>query len=46
VLNGRFGPYISYKKKNYKISKKQDPTALTLEDCLKIIEEGNHSKKK
>jgi DNA topoisomerase-1 len=28
VLNGRFGPYISYKKKNYKISKKQDPTAL------------------
>jgi DNA topoisomerase-1 len=37
ILNGRWGPYISYKKENYKISKKQDPAALTLDDCLKII---------
>ena len=39
VLNGRWGPYISYKKENYKIPKKQDPAVLTLDDCLKIISE-------
>ena len=46
VLNGRFGPYVSFRKKNYKIPKKQDPAALSLEDCRKIIEEGGDSKKK
>jgi len=40
ILNGRWGPYISYKKENFKISKKQDPSALTLDDCLKIIGES------
>jgi len=40
ILNGRWGPYISYKKENYKISKKQDPAMLTLDDCLKIISES------
>ncbi|SMO62375.1 DNA topoisomerase-1 [Saccharicrinis carchari] len=40
VLNGRFGPYISYQKKNYKIPKDTDPKALTLEDCQKLIKEG------
>ena len=40
VLNGRYGPYISHKKKNYKIPKDQDPKSLTLEDCLKIISEA------
>lgn len=38
VLNGRYGPYISYNKKNYKIPKSKKPEALTLEDCLEIIE--------
>lgn len=38
VLNGRFGPYIAYKKKNYRISKDVDPNTLTYEDCLKIVE--------
>ncbi len=38
VLNGRFGPYISYKKKNYRIAKDTDPHTLTYEDCLKIVE--------
>ncbi|MFW6369963.1 MAG: type I DNA topoisomerase [Bacteroidota bacterium] len=46
VLNGRWGPYISYKKKNYKIPKKMDSSKLTLEDCKKIIEEGDNKKKK
>ncbi|MFC2129390.1 type I DNA topoisomerase [Bacteroidota bacterium] len=37
VLNGRYGPYISYKKKNYKIPKSKTPAELTLEECLDII---------
>ena len=37
ILNGRWGPYISYKKENYKIPKKQDPASLTLDECMKII---------
>jgi DNA topoisomerase-1 len=40
ILNGRWGPYISYKKENFKISKKHDPAALTLDDCMKIIAES------
>ena len=47
ILNGRFGVYISYKKKNYKIPKGTDTDTLTLADCLKIVEdEGNAPKKK
>ncbi len=38
VLNGRFGPYISFKKKNYKIPKDKDPKELTLEECKGLIE--------
>ncbi|MBE0639123.1 MAG: type I DNA topoisomerase [Bacteroidales bacterium] len=37
VLNGRWGPYISYQKNNYKIPKGTDPKTLTLEDCQEII---------
>ena len=37
VLNGRYGPYIAFKKKNYKIPKDKDPKLLTVEDCLEII---------
>ena len=41
ILNGRFGPYISYQKANYRIPKTvTDPAALTLEDCKKIIAEA------
>jgi DNA topoisomerase-1 len=46
VLNGRWGPYISYKKKNYKIPKKLNAEELTLEDCKKIIDEAPASKSK
>ena len=38
VLNGRFGPYVSYKKKNYRIAKDIDPKSLTYDDCLKLVE--------
>jgi len=46
LLNGRYGPYISYQKLNYKIPKGTDPAAMTEEDCRKIIEKGNGSGKK
>lgn len=38
ILKGRWGPYISYNKKNYKIPKTIVPETLTLNDCKKIIE--------
>jgi len=46
VLNGRFGPYISILKSNYKIPKGTDPAGLSLEDCLKIAETQEKSGKK
>ncbi len=46
ILNGRWGPYISYKKENYKIPKKQDPAALSYDDCMKIINTGTDKPKK
>jgi DNA topoisomerase-1 len=44
ILNGRYGVYISYKKRNYKIPKSKDPEELTLEDCLHIVKETEPSK--
>lgn len=46
ILNGRYGPYISYNKRNYKIPKGSNPAELTLEDCRKIIKETEPSKNK
>ncbi|HKL08100.1 MAG TPA: type I DNA topoisomerase [Bacteroidales bacterium] len=40
LLNGRWGPYISYKKKNYKIPKGEKAEKLSYEDCMKIIKES------
>jgi DNA topoisomerase-1 len=37
ILNGRYGPYISQEKENYKIPKEKTPETLSLEDCLGII---------
>ena len=37
VLNGRYGPYICYKKQNFKIPKSQDAAALTLEEVRAIV---------
>lgn len=39
VKNGRYGPYISVGRKNFKIPKDATPEDLTLEDCKKIMEE-------
>lgn len=38
ILEGRWGPYISYKKGNYKIKKGTNIDKLTVEDCKAIIE--------
>ncbi len=46
VLNGRYGPYINSDKKNYRIPKSQDPEALTLDDCLALIESQKKNKGK
>jgi len=46
VLKGRFGPYMTMDKNNYKIPKDKDPALLTLEECLAIIEEDKKSGKK
>lgn len=45
ILNGRWGPYISYKKANYKIAKGIDTEKMTLEDCMKIINISQAPKK-
>lgn len=41
VLNGRYGPYISYGKKNYKIPEGVEPADLNLETCFKVIDLQN-----
>jgi len=38
VLNGRWGPFIKYQKKNYKIPKDRNAEELSLDDCRALIE--------
>lgn len=44
ILNGRFGPYISFNKKNFKIPKTQKAEELSLENCMEIIEKESTKK--
>jgi DNA topoisomerase I len=44
VLNGRWGPYITAGKKNYKMPKGTDAAKLTLDDCLKIIADAGEER--
>ncbi len=41
ILNGRYGAYIAYKKKNYKIPKGTDATTLSYTDCMRIVEDAD-----
>ncbi|MBO7138011.1 MAG: type I DNA topoisomerase [Bacteroidaceae bacterium] len=43
VLNGRYGPYITYKGNNYRLSKAMHERAreLTYEECMQIVNEQN-----
>ena len=38
ILNGRWGPFIKYQKKNYKIPKDKKAEELSLEECKALIE--------
>ena len=46
VLNGRYGPYIVYKKSNFKIPKGTEPSTLKYKDCLAIVEDPKNAAKK
>ena len=41
VLNGRYGPYIAYKKSNYKIPDDIKPIDLTVESCFRLMDLQN-----
>ena len=38
ILNGRYGPYIKYGERNYRIPRGKDAAALTEADCRAIID--------
>ena len=46
ILKGRWGPYISFGKENYRIPKGVKPEEIEYNDCLKIIEEAKEKKQK
>jgi len=45
VLKGRYGPYMTVGKDNYKLPKTEDPEALTLERCLEIMASSSPTNK-
>jgi DNA topoisomerase-1 len=45
LLNGRYGPYLVKDKQNYRLPKGADAEHLTKEDCIKIIENSDKTKK-
>ena len=47
VLNGRYGPYLAYEGKNYRLPKSlhEKATELTLEQCMDIIKNTPVKKK-
>ncbi|MCF8331479.1 MAG: type I DNA topoisomerase [Bacteroidales bacterium] len=46
ILKGRYGPYISMGRTNYRIPKDKDPERLTYEDCMQIIETSGKTSRK
>jgi DNA topoisomerase-1 len=45
ILNGRYGPYITFNKNNYRIPKGKKPEELSLEECREIISKADKKKK-
>lgn len=45
ILKGRFGPYLVYEKKNYRLPKGIDPEALTEAECVAVVEKEKATKK-
>ena len=48
VINGRYGPYIAYKGKNYRLPKAlhQKAAELTYQECMDIVNTSIPTKKK
>lgn len=48
VMNGRYGPYIAYDGKNYRLTKEQRERAaeLTYDECKSIIDKAPETKKR
>ena len=46
LLNGRYGPYIAYDGKNYRIpkNKQENVEALTYDECMTIVKEAPEPK--
>jgi DNA topoisomerase-1 len=45
LLNGRYGPYLSKDKVNYRLPKGTEAEKLTREECMKIIENSDKTRK-
>jgi DNA topoisomerase-1 len=45
LLNGKYGPYLTKDKKNYRLPKGTDAEKLTREECTVIIEKSEKTKK-
>jgi DNA topoisomerase I len=45
LLNGRYGPYLVKDKQNFRLPKGTDAEKLSKEDCIKIIENSDKTKK-
>ncbi len=46
ILNGRWGPYISFGKQNIKIPKGKEPNDLTYQECVDLAEKDAATPKK
>ncbi len=45
ILRGRWGPYFSYKGKNYRIPKDAEPEKMTYSECVKLTKQATSPKK-
>jgi len=45
LLNGRYGPYLTKDKVNYRLPKGTEAEKLTREECMKIIENSDKTRK-
>ena len=45
ILNGRYGPYLTKDKQNFRLPKGADAEKLSKEDCIKIIEKSDKTRK-
>jgi DNA topoisomerase-1 len=45
LLNGRYGPYLTKDKQNYRLPRGTKAEELTREECIKIIEKSKKSRK-